>query len=495
MITSKPKARSSNALYPEPHRQRVVPIEDKDSPPEPYRSCWRRDYARLIHSAAFRRLQGKTQLFPGRESDFFRNRLTHSLEVAQIAKSIALRFNFEHEYFRKNPIDTDLIETAALAHDLGHPPFGHNGEEALDECMRDAGGFEGNAQTLRILTKLEKRDATVKLDDLIEPVIDGKDMRAGLNLTFRTLAAVLKYDRKIPSRRNKPGVEKGYYYTEKDVVDKIKQYLAIAPGTRLRTVECGIMDVADDIAYSTYDLEDAFKAGFLSPAKMLAIDDALATKVADVVRERLQKAYPGILKKERSFEPDDVYFTIATTFADVFDQGVGILEEVQAKQWDPRLAVSVIASDATSASANLAKNGYYRSKLTSDFVGTYIRSVRLEFNSHAPMLSKVQLDIETFKRVEVMKNYAFQALIMSPMLKVAEHRGKDIVRQIFNALNEDEGYLLMPSDFQGLYEKLEDPAEKKRAVCDFIAGMTDRYAVQFYGRLFGTNPETIFSPL
>lgn len=104
-------------------------------------SDFRRDYARLIHSPAFRRLQGKTQLFPGTESDFFRNRLTHSIEVAQIAKGIALNIN-SRGYFRKNPINTDLVELAALAHDLGHPPFGHNGEHALDECMRKHGDLK-----------------------------------------------------------------------------------------------------------------------------------------------------------------------------------------------------------------------------------------------------------------------------------------------------------------------------------------------------------------
>lgn len=121
------------------------------------RSPYRRDYARLIHSPSFRRLQGKTQLYPGHESDFFRNRLTHSLEVAQIAKGIALRLNFEEPFLQANPIDCDLVEFAALAHDLGHPPFGHNGERALDDCMKQWGGFEGNAQTLRILTVMEKK--------------------------------------------------------------------------------------------------------------------------------------------------------------------------------------------------------------------------------------------------------------------------------------------------------------------------------------------------
>jgi len=139
-------------LYTTKDYERIVTVEE-----ETHREPFRRDNGRLIHSAVFRRLQGKTQLFPCYESDFFRNRLTHSLEVSQIAKGIAEQINSTHQYFKKNPIDRDLVETAALAHDLGHPPFGHNGEKALDDMMKEYGGFEGNAQTLRILTKLEKK--------------------------------------------------------------------------------------------------------------------------------------------------------------------------------------------------------------------------------------------------------------------------------------------------------------------------------------------------
>jgi len=140
------------ALYTTKDYERIVTVEEKT-----HREPFRRDNGRLIHSAVFRRLQGKTQLFPCYESDFFRNRLTHSLEVSQIAKGIVEQINSTHQYFKKNPIDRDLVETAALAHDLGHPPFGHNGEKALDDMMKEYGGFEGNAQTLRILTKLEKK--------------------------------------------------------------------------------------------------------------------------------------------------------------------------------------------------------------------------------------------------------------------------------------------------------------------------------------------------
>ena len=236
---------------------------------ESYRSPYRRDFGRLLHSPAFRRLQGKTQLFPGHESDFFRNRLTHSFEVAQIAKSIANKLNSEHQYFSVHKIDTDLVEFAALAHDLGHPPFGHNGEEALDECMADAGGFEGNAQTLRILTRLEKRATMTGGASNLERILDGADNRAGLNLTFRSLASVLKYDNVIPRQkrdRKEMGPIKGYYYTEQIIVDAIRAKVGSITGKPFRTIECSIMDIADDIAYSTYDLEDAFKAKFLDPS-------------------------------------------------------------------------------------------------------------------------------------------------------------------------------------------------------------------------------------
>ena len=152
-----------------------------------YRNDYRRDYARVLHSAAFRRLEHKTQLFPGNESDFFRNRLTHSLEVAQIAKSIALKI--KQMYPEATIVEPDVCEIAGLLHDLGHPPFGHNGERALDRCMANFGGFEGNAQTLRIICKTEKKEINNPLS-----IREGIDNRVGLNLTARVIASIIKYD-------------------------------------------------------------------------------------------------------------------------------------------------------------------------------------------------------------------------------------------------------------------------------------------------------------
>ncbi|MGE0651472.1 MAG: deoxyguanosinetriphosphate triphosphohydrolase family protein [Alphaproteobacteria bacterium] len=243
----------TRALYRANDKKRLVKIKRrKGTTPEPYRSVWRRDYARLIHSAAFRRLQGKTQLFPNHESDFFRNRLTHSLEVAQIAKSIGIKINNTETYFKKHPIDVDLLELAGLAHDLGHPPFGHNGEAALDECMQHDGGFEGNAQTLRIISTLEKRQTRLSQGTLpVQVNADGKDIRAGLNLCYRSLASVLKYDHQIARERDVThGLQKGYYYTEREVVQQIKRNVCgDARRKNFKTVECQIMDIAGHIHF------------------------------------------------------------------------------------------------------------------------------------------------------------------------------------------------------------------------------------------------------
>ncbi|MBN1902514.1 dNTP triphosphohydrolase, partial [Candidatus Sumerlaeota bacterium] len=261
------------------------------------RSPFRRDFARLIHSAAFRRLQGKTQLFPLSESDFFRNRLTHSLEVAQISKSIAILINKKliQKELDKIPIqerdkyliDYDLVEFAALAHDLGHPPFGHQGEFALDECMKEFGGFESNAQNLRILCRLEKKEKNTDYPSGIE---SGEDKRLGLNLTYRSLASILKYDKQIPykgNKRKKP--KKGYYNSDSYLVKRIKKGISGNDTIQnFKTIECQIMEIADDIAYSTYDLEDAFKTKFLSPMEILAEEDIILDKVARSVCENIE---------------------------------------------------------------------------------------------------------------------------------------------------------------------------------------------------------------
>lgn len=258
------------------------------------------------------------------------------------------------------------------------------------------------------------------------------------------------------------------------------------------------MDIADDISYSTYDLEDAFKAGFLSPLSMLASSSMIKEAVANTVKKRLDQYYNDVPPAQRQFGLDDVNRILIELFSDVYGfggTGANLLAQVVAGDADPAVALAAIASNAYRTAAETASTGYFRTDLTSEFVGRFINGVEVLVSKENLALSRARLQVDIFKMVEVLKNYAYETLIMSPMLKVAEHRGKDIVKKIFYALESNTGHLLMPDDFRNLYNNLTDKSEKRRVICDFIAGMTDRYALQFFSRLFSTNPETIYSPI
>lgn len=445
-----------------------------------FRSPFRRDFARLIHSPSFRRLQGKTQLFPSPESDFFRNRLTHSLEVAQIAKTVAQKANSTE--FSKHAIDVDIVEFAGLAHDLGHPPFGHNGEEALDRCMRGAGGFEGNAQTLRILCRLEKKRVyTVdgeRQDSSVQHEKNGS--RAGLNLTFRCLAAILKYDRRIKVSEKK--FQKGYYASEVEIVQAIKTH--VVPNWRegeesFKTLECKIMDLSDDIAYSTYDLEDSFKAGFMTPIEMIGLleNQVFRQRVASKVEDTLRSSIPD----------DDLTFTEK----DLFNEIAGLFSQITGAS--KNLDIKAIAKMAA-ASRNLAANGFLRTEFTSELVAEFIDGVRFEWNHKMPALSDARLDVNVLRKVEVLKRFVFEAMTMSPRLQIANYRGQEIVTTIFESMAAEDGHLLMPEDVRDSFLSERKKAVKKRIICDYVSGMTDRYAVEFYQRLKSAEGLTIFKP-
>ncbi|UDF29738.1 UNVERIFIED_ORG: dNTP triphosphohydrolase [Roseateles sp. XES5] len=452
--------------------------EDEDytrlaEPPDAQKKEWRtdikRDYGRVIHSASFRRQQGKTQVFPGHESDFFRNRLTHSLEVAQIAEGIADRLNSEYkDILGDQEIDGRLCAVAGLVHDIGHPPFGHNGERALDRQMKNFGGFEGNAQTLRILSRLDKKV------EFAEPF--GGEVRAGLNLCVRTLAAILKYDEVIPTARHKKSdVKKGYYKSEQLVVDNIKSRVLrgkTVPAGDFKTLECQIMDVADDIAYSVYDLEDSLKAGFLTPASIFASDDKLLDKVVEKVNKALEKTGEKVAREE-----------IIDTFVSCFEE---IIPTKRDK--DPFL----FFIKATQISNELSCNGYVRTKFSSRLVHEFINGVELELNADYPALSTAKLKKDVRKKVEILKQYTFNAVIYSSRVKLGEYRGTELVTDIFKALRADKGYLLMPEDVRELYLNTNDEEIKARTICDYVAGMTDRYAVEFWARLRSDSAESMF---
>lgn len=471
------------SLYREADFRRLLSIDsdlDEGHAPD-WRSSFRRDFARLIHSPSFRRLQGKTQLFAGLESDFFRNRLTHSLEVAQIAKTIGIKVNTEQSL----GIDLDLLELAALGHDLGHPPFGHTGEKILDACMRAHGGFEGNAQTLRILTRLEK-----KLDNF-ERQLKGphrpvwyqgeKDASYGLNLCVRSLAAILKYDHKIPdSRAESAPLQKGYYHHEAPVVEEVRRHVLGAKETRvLKVVECQIMDLADDIAYSTYDLEDAFKGGLLTPLDLLFPAEAVLAEVAERAQAEL----------DRSVDRWAVQ--------DALDRRLAWLKEPllvdQAEQTDPQAWYTAQVGYTYQTAHEFAASGFHRTLLTSQLVGNAIHAVKVEIDRDCPALTRVELDRDVRLEVSALKHLIYVLLIQSPRFKLVEYRGTRIVSTIFDALADNPD--LLPEDVRERYEQAATESQELRVICDFIAGMTDRYAVEFYARLTSDDFHTMFKPL
>src|SRR5947209_3788789 len=232
--------------YDDSARERWVPEPSKATASR--RSEFERDGARVLHSAGLRRLAAKTQVVIVGQSDFPRTRLTHSLECAQIGRELGAALG----------ADPDLVDAACLAHDLGHPPFGHNGETALDDAARDWGGFEGNAQSLRVLTRLEAKVA--------HP--DGAS--AGLNLTRATLDAATKY----PWPKREGSTKFGVYPDDEPVFSWLRDG---APGDR-RCLEAQVMDWADDVAYSVHDVEDGLHSGHVSPS-VLTDQDTCSTVV------------------------------------------------------------------------------------------------------------------------------------------------------------------------------------------------------------------------
>jgi dGTPase len=469
-------------LYNKNDYKRVCPLLKEDD----YRTHFRRDYSRLIHSPSFRRLQGKTQLFPNNENDFFRNRLTHSLEVAQIAKSIAIKLNSDKRFIKREwTIDYDLIEFAGLAHDIGHPPFGHKGERALNDVMRPYGGFEGNAQTFRIISHLEKKE----LPDLSkESALKlSLDNRVGLNVTSRTLASILKYCQEIPEKNESASkLLKGFYSIDKKLVNTIIDNVTNEKNYDgpFKTIECQIMDLADDIAYSTYDFEDALKAGFNSMIDCMSLSDNILQRIADKI--------DGVNKGDVATIIENLFRN--TILSKVYSEYYENNQKNHSKKLKYNELDSIVRQ-IYNTSNDLSSNGYFRINFTSFLVDRFINGIKMRIDSSYPCLTKVYFNNTIKKEVEVLKNLTYLTVIDSSVLKVAEFRGYDIIKSIFGTLMDEKkgGTKLLPDDFQNIYNECSDNL-KNRIICDFIAGMTDRYSVEFYGRLFSNNYYTIFKP-
>jgi dGTPase len=342
------------------------------------RSEFQRDRDRIIHSAAFRRLEYKTQVFVNHEGDLFRTRLTHSIEVAQIGRSIARRLS----------LNEDLVEAVSLAHDLGHTPFGHAGQEALNECMKEHGGFEHNLQSLRVVDVLEERYAAFN----------------GLNLCFETREGILKHC----SMEN--AAQLG------DVGERFLK------GQR-PNLEAQLANLADEIAYNNHDVDDGLRSGLLT-LEQLASVPLFARHLEDV-----RRAYPGLA--ERRVVHETVRRMINTLVTDLILQ-----TEANIRQHAPRSV-----DDVRNAPTLIA------------------------FSSE---MQEQNRELKAFLRIHLYRHYRVMRMTA---------KARRIIGDLFRAFVEDPR--LLPPHFIPSSE-----TERIRAVADYIAGMTDRYAIREHRRLF-----------
>ena len=398
-----------------------------------YRTPFQIDRDRLIHSSEFRRLQGKTQVFLPGENDYYRTRLTHSIEVSQIGRSIINYLTKKHkELFSDNYfIDEDLVESACLAHDLGHPPFGHAGERTLNKLMKQFGGFEGNAQTLRLLT------------DTFYTVGEG---RRGMKPTRAFIDAILKY-KSIYSKFDNPQNHFIYDYQQKHVdfvfsgrvlPKELEDPYAL---NNFKSIECQIMDWADDSAYAVNDLVDSISGGFINIAKL----------------KKWRKLNSNILDDSQNYSLDKI------------------------EKW--------ITEDI------------YKSKFGSE-IGLFIHACTIEErNTFMDDLTnryryKLIVDKDSFKRIEMYKKIAVDLVFRSPQLHQMEFKGKKMIKKMFNVFSEnyiDEitGIELLPNFTNNLIKKESIKKDRARIVCDYLAGMTDAFALTNYKRLFDPDYSSI----
>ncbi len=409
-----------------------------------HRSAFQRDKARILHSAAFRRLQAKTQVLGIGLNDFYRTRLTHSLEASQIGQGIAAQL------WRKYPqqsqaveLDTTLIEALCLAHDIGHPPFGHGGEVALHYMMRQHGGFEGNAQTFRILTRLEPYTQS-----------------HGMNLSRRTLLGLIKYPGLLCELNNTTGKAaasfrevkasqwhppKGLYSLDKPALEWVlsplsekdrRNFTAIRPGaatkhhrTVAKSFDCSVMELADDIAYSIHDLEDAIVTGLVNQDSLNA---ALVEPIQALQLEWLSE-HIGTLKTQL-FSPHHYE-----------------------------------RKDAIGALVN--------------YFITHITVVEKPFDSpllglNAAFEPEVEAALTTFKR------YVYNHVIRHPEIQIHEYKGQQLVMALFSTFASDPMRLL-PRPYQVQFQACDGDANKEmRVIADYISAMTDEHTSRLYGKLF-----------
>lgn len=421
-----------------------------------HRSPFQRDRARILHSAAFRRLQSKTQIMGSGQNDFHRTRLTHSLEASQIGSGITaqLRSKYPDKYAELFPEGDALIEALCLAHDIGHPPFGHGGEVALNYMMRNHGGFEGNGQTLRILAKLEPYTENM-----------------GMNLTRRSLLGVLKYPQtlnlligdKTPAEPNSfrqlkaddwhP--PKGVYDDDQDILQWILEPLntkdkalfqtySNSAGkhhkTYFKSLDCSVMELADDIAYGIHDLEDAIVMGFVNH--------------------------------------------------DIFESEVISQLKKSEDEW--------LREYAKNLSEKLFSTKHYHQKeAIGGLVNYLITAIELvDLNKHDPLVNfaepllryNAKLPPVAEETLNIFKKFVYTFVIKQTRIQRKEYRGQQLIMEIFEAVASDPMRLLPDNTKQHWLQANKDDGNGYRVIADYISSMTDTYATLLYQSLFMPHP-------
>ena len=342
----------------------------------PYRSVYQRDRDRIIHSTAFRRLEYKTQVFVNHEGDYYRTRLTHSIEVAQIARSIS----------RALCLNEDLSEAIALAHDLGHTPFGHSGEDALRILMKNHGGFEHNIQGLRVVDILEKRYSQF----------------SGLNLSWEVRESIAKH--KLLS--DDPNVIK---------FDLNKQPL----------LEAKIVDIADSIAYDNHDIDDSLKAGLITESGLQEVE------LWRYAKEKVSEQYSNLTKEMQNIHT--IKYLINMEVTDLITHTQFMIEEMKIKTTDD------------------------------------VQRCKERLVSFSPEISKKKLELQEFLQQNAYSHYR--------VVRMSD-KAKRFVEELFNAFIEN------PMQLPPEHQKWIEEAGLYQGVCDYIAGMTDRFAQDEYLKLF-----------
>ena len=390
------------ACHPEASRGRLHP-ENLSS----FRSPWQRDRDRIIHSSAFRRLKHKTQVFVEQEGDayrgdYFRTRLTHTIEVAQVARTIAGVLN----------LNTDLAEAVALAHDLGHTPFGHTGEDAMEALMAPYGGFDHNAQALRIVTRLERHYADFD----------------GLNLTWETLEGIAKHNGPVTG----PNADKKHDGPLPYALAEVNADWDLELDTHA-SAEAQVAAIADDVAYSHHDLHDGLRSGLFTE------EDLMELPVSGPAFEEVDRLYPGLEKMRRRHE------ALRRVFGRMVEDVIAVAQN--------RLAA------AQPQSVDDIRQ-----------MGTTI----------------IRFSKPLYQELKAVRSFLFHRMYRAPSVMEVRAQVTRVVDDLFPLFLKEPG--LLPQEWRADLEAAADETQLARIVADYVAGMTDRFAIQEHARLMGVEP-------